>query len=77
MGIGKISSCFAVSIYLLKGSDHSEFFIFACMKCVFVTDLRNKTMTSYTFSVRPTIPESKKVKITLKKFDEEENENVF
>ena len=34
-------------------------------------------MTCYTFSVRPTIPESKNVKIAMKKFDEEENEDFF
>ena len=34
-------------------------------------------MTCYTFSVRPTIPESKNVKIPVKKFDEEENEDFF
>ena len=44
------------------------------MKCAFLTDVRNKTITCYTFSVRPTIPKSKNVKITMKKFDEEENE---
>ena len=42
------------------------------MKCVFLTDLRSKTMTCYTFSVSPTIPESKNVKIPMKKIDEEE-----
>ena len=42
-----------------------------------MTDLRNKTIICYTFSVRPTFPESKKVKITIKKFDEEENEDFF
>ena len=31
----------------------------------------------YTFSVRPTIPESKNVKIPMKKYDEEENEDFF
>ena len=34
-------------------------------------------MTCYTFSVRPTIPESKKVKIAMRIFDEEENEDFF
>ena len=34
-------------------------------------------MTCYTFSVRPTIPESKSVKIAMKKFDQEENEDFF
>ena len=34
-------------------------------------------MTCYTFSVRPTIPKSKNVKIPMKKFDEEENEDFF
>ena len=42
-----------------------------------MTDLRSETMACYTFSVRPTIPESKNVKITMKKFDEEENEDFF
>ena len=42
--------------YTIKGSNHSEFLIFVMMKCVFLTDLRSKTMTCYTFSVRPTIP---------------------
>ena len=42
-----------------------------------MTDLRDKTMKCYTFSVRPTIPESKKVKIKMKKIDEEENEDLF
>ena len=32
-------------------------------------------MTCYTFSVRPTIPESKNIKVAMKKFDEEENED--
>ena len=32
-------------------------------------------MTCYTFSVRPTIPESRNVKVTQKKFDEKENED--
>ena len=40
-----------------------------------LTDLRNKTMTCYTFSVRPNIPESRNVKVTMKKIDEEENED--
>ena len=46
-----------------------------CIKCDFLTDLRNKTITCYTFSVRPTIPESKIVKYTMKKFDEKENKD--
>ena len=41
----------------------------------FLTDLHSKTMTCYTFSVRRTISESKKLKITIEKFDEEENED--
>ena len=45
------------------------------IKCVFLTDLRSKTMTCYTFSVRPTISESRNVKFAMKKFDEEENED--
>ena len=32
-------------------------------------------MTCFTFSVRPTIPESKNSKVVMKKFDEEENED--
>ena len=32
-------------------------------------------MTCYTFSVRPTIPESKKVAVAMKKIDEKENED--
>ena len=43
----------------------------------FCVDLRSKTMTCYTFSVRPIILESKNVKVTLKKFDEEENEDFY
>ena len=45
------------------------------IKCVFVTDVHSKTMTCYTFSVRPTIPESRNVKVAMKKFDEKENED--
>ena len=41
----------------------------------FLTDLSNKTMTCYTFSVRPTIPESRNVKVAMKILDEEENED--
>ena len=32
-------------------------------------------MACYTFSVRPTIPESENLKIAMKKFNEEENED--
>ena len=32
-------------------------------------------MTCYTFHVRPTIPESRNIKVAMKKFDGEENEN--
>ena len=46
------------------------------IKCVFLTDLRSKTMTCYTFSVRQTILESRNVKITMKKIDEEDNEDL-
>ena len=46
-----------------------------CIKCDFLTDLRNKMITCYTYSVRPTIPESKIVKVPMKKFDEGENED--
>ena len=66
-----------MEIAAVKGSVHSEFLIFVMMKCVFLTDLRCKTMTCYTFSVRPTVPESKNVKIPMKKIDEEENEDFF
>ena len=62
---------------IFKGSVHSEFLIFAIINCIFLTDLRSKPMTCYTFSVRPTIPESKNLKIPMKKFDEEENEDFF
>ena len=41
----------------------------------FLTDPRSKTMTCYTFSVRSTIPESRNVKVAMKKFNEEENED--
>ena len=34
-------------------------------------------MTCYTFSVRPTVPESKNVKIPMEKIDEKENEDFF
>ena len=45
------------------------------IKYVFLTDLRSKTMACYTFSVRPNLPESRNVKVAMKKFDEEENEH--
>ena len=32
-------------------------------------------MTCYTFIVRPPIPESKNIKVAMKKIDEEENED--
>ena len=32
-------------------------------------------MTCYTFSVKTTIPESKNIKVTMKKFEEEETED--
>ena len=32
-------------------------------------------MTCYTFSVRPTLPESRNVKVAMKKIDKEENED--
>ena len=63
------------ALYVFKGSDHSEFFILPCILCVFLTDLHSKTMICYTFSAGPTISESKKLKITIEKFDEEENED--
>ena len=47
------------------------------IKCIFLTDLRSKTMTCYTFSVRSIIPEYRNVKVGMKKFDEEENEDFF
>ena len=62
-------------IRFFKGSDHSEFFIIAVFKMCFLTDVTNKTMACYTFSVRQTIPESENSKIALKRFDEEENED--
>ena len=34
-------------------------------------------MTCYTFSVWLTIPESRNVKVAMKKFDEEDNEDFF
>ena len=34
-------------------------------------------MTCYTISVRPTIAESRNVKVAMKKFDEEENEDFY
>ena len=34
-------------------------------------------MTCYTFSVRPTIPDSENLKISMKKINEEENEDFF
>ena len=43
----------------------------------FLTDLRSKTMKCYTFSVRPTIPEFRKVKVAIKKFVGEENEDFW
>ena len=52
--------------FSIKGSDHGKFLIFVMIKCVFLTDLRSKTMTCYTFSVRPTIPESSNVKVAIK-----------
>ena len=62
---------------VIKGSVHSEFSYLPRIKCVFLTDLRNKTMTCFcsTFSVRPTIPESKNVAVTMKKSNEKENED--
>ena len=58
LGITGESYIFHTSVALkwtLKGSVHSEFLIFVMIKCVFLTDLRSKTMTCYTFSVSPTI----------------------
>ena len=46
-----------------------------CIKCVCLIDILNKTITCYTFSVKPTILESKNVKAVMKKIDEEENED--
>ncbi len=59
-----ILSCW---LNVLKGSDHSNFSNLPCIKCDFLTDLRNKTLTCYTFSVTPIIPESKNLKIAMKK----------
>ena len=61
----------------LWGSDHNEPFIFVMDKMCFLTDPRNKIMTCYTLSVWPTISESENVKVAMKKFDEEENEDFF
>ena len=44
-------------------------------KYEFLPDVANKTVTCYTFSVRPTILESENLEITKKKFDEEQNED--
>ena len=44
-------------------------------KMCFLTDIRNKITTCYTFSVRPTIPESKNIKVVMKEIDEGENED--
>ena len=41
----------SISQTAIKGSVHSEFSYFPRIKCVFLTDLCNKTMTCYTFSV--------------------------
>ena len=43
-------------LFQVKGSVHSEFLIFVMINVFFWPDLRSKTMTCYTFSVRPTIP---------------------
>ena len=66
------SNAFAWCFYFdqsqrFKGSVHSEFLIFVMIRCVFLTDLRSKSMTCYTFSVRPTIPEYRNVKVAMKK----------
>ena len=44
-------------------------------KCKFLSDVDNKPMAYYKFSVRPTIPGSENLKIALKEFNEEENED--
>ena len=49
----------------------------SCIKCVFLTDPRSKTMTCYTFSVRPTFLDSENLKIAMKKLNEEENEDFY
>ena len=46
-------------------------------KYKFLPDEAKKTMAYYTFAVRPTNPESDNLKIAMKKFDEEENEDFF
>ena len=61
----------------LKGSDYSEFSYLPCIKCVFLTDIHNKIITCYTYSVRPTIPESKNIKVGMKKIDEVENKDFL
>ena len=60
---------------LLKGSDHSEIFKLPCTKHQFLPDKAIKTMACYTFSFRPTIPDSENLKISMKKINEEENED--
>ena len=59
----------------IKGSDHSEFLIFVIIKCVFLTDLRSKNHDMLHIFCQTTIPESINVKVTMKKFDEEERED--
>ena len=44
-------------------------------KYKFLSDVGNKPMAYYTFSVRPTIPASENLKNAMKKFNEEENED--
>ena len=43
----------------------------------FLSDVASKTMTCYTFSVRPTFLDSENLKIAMKKLNEEENEDFY
>ena len=59
-----------------KGQNLSDFFTFAMYKkCEFLTDVANKTITCYTFSVRSIILLSENFKIATKKINEEETED--
>ena len=46
-------------------------------KYKFLSDVASKTMTCYTFSVRPTFLDSENLKIAIKKLNEEENEDFY
>ena len=45
-----------------------------CTKCKFLSQLANRAIACYTYSVKATIPESENLKIKMKKIHEEENE---